>query len=227
MFMDSWYYQQPIPYIRYWKPLQCIDSNTAYILLFLSMPFYHLSLPTALSSSSFFFEDGETSEVLYTYIYIYIYLYFALRFLRFKSGPVALSPCPISLSCYSYFAMEHFSNLSWSSICSVWSYCGQSSFVISWNLFTVDVLNKTILKTKLRGLNPRANYTDQATASFRRSYCQLLLIESPTWSAWRISMVVLSITRPEPLIFLPSIFLIVLTRLSGPRFRPTVSQKIW
>jgi hypothetical protein len=32
-------------------------------------------------------------------------------------------------------------------------------------------------------LNPRANYTDQATAACRRSDCQLLRIEGATWSA--------------------------------------------
>jgi hypothetical protein len=38
-------------------------------------------------------------------------------------------------------------------------------------------------KTKLHGLNPRANYTDRATAACRRSDCQLLRIEGATWSA--------------------------------------------
>jgi hypothetical protein len=33
--------------------------------------------------------------------------------------------------------------------------------------------------------------------------------------------------RPEPLLFLSSSSSIVLTRLSGPRSRPTTSQKIW
>ena len=33
------------------------------------------------------------------------------------------------------------------------------------------------LKTKLRGLSPRANYTDRAAAAGWRSYCQLLRIE--------------------------------------------------
>jgi hypothetical protein len=33
---------------------------------------------------------------------------------------------------------------------------------------------------KLRGLSPRANYTDRATAACRRSYCQLLRIEGAT-----------------------------------------------
>jgi hypothetical protein len=41
-------------------------------------------------------------------------------------------------------------------------------------------------KTKLHGLSPRANYTDRATAAWRRSDCQLLRIEGTTWSAWRI-----------------------------------------
>jgi hypothetical protein len=35
------------------------------------------------------------------------------------------------------------------------------------------------------------------------------------------------ISRPEPLLFLPSSSSIVLTRLSGPRSRPTASRKIW
>jgi hypothetical protein len=36
---------------------------------------------------------------------------------------------------------------------------------------------------KLRGLIPRVNYTDRATAACRRSDCQLLRIEGATWSA--------------------------------------------
>jgi hypothetical protein len=46
-----------------------------------------------------------------------------------------------------------------------------------------SLLTKTKLKTKLHGLSPRANYTDQATAACRRSDCQLLRIEGATWSA--------------------------------------------
>jgi hypothetical protein len=34
-------------------------------------------------------------------------------------------------------------------------------------------------------------------------------------------------SRPEPLLFLPSSSSVVLTRLSGPRSRPTTSKKIW
>jgi hypothetical protein len=36
---------------------------------------------------------------------------------------------------------------------------------------------------KLHGLNPRANYTDRATAACRQSDCQLLRLEGATWSA--------------------------------------------
>jgi hypothetical protein len=46
---------------------------------------------------------------------------------------------------------------------------------------------------KLHGLSPQANYTDRATAACRRSNCQLLRIESATWSAWRIPTAVFSI----------------------------------
>jgi hypothetical protein len=35
------------------------------------------------------------------------------------------------------------------------------------------------------------------------------------------------LSRPEPLLFLPSSSSIILTRLSGPRSRPTTSEKIW
>jgi hypothetical protein len=35
------------------------------------------------------------------------------------------------------------------------------------------------------------------------------------------------VSRPEPLLFLPSSSSIVLTSLSEPRSRPTNSQKIW
>jgi hypothetical protein len=38
-------------------------------------------------------------------------------------------------------------------------------------------------KKKLRGLSPRANYTDRATTACRGSWCQLLRIEGATWSA--------------------------------------------
>jgi hypothetical protein len=37
---------------------------------------------------------------------------------------------------------------------------------------------------------------------------------------------VISISRPEPLLFPPSITSVVLTSLSGPRSRPNTSQKI-
>jgi hypothetical protein len=48
-------------------------------------------------------------------------------------------------------------------------------------------------KTKLHGLNPRANCADIATAACRRSDCQLLRIEGETWSAWRIPTAVFSV----------------------------------
>jgi hypothetical protein len=63
-------------------------------------------------------------------------------------------------------------------------------------------LLKTKTKKKLHGLSPRANYTDRATAACRRSDCQLLRIESATWSAWRIPPAVFSrFSRQEPLLF--------------------------
>jgi hypothetical protein len=48
-------------------------------------------------------------------------------------------------------------------------------------------------KTKLRGLSPRANYTDRATTACRQSDCQLLRMKGATWSAWRIPTAVFSV----------------------------------
>jgi hypothetical protein len=56
-------------------------------------------------------------------------------------------------------------------------------------------------KTKLHGLSPRANYTDQATAACRRSDYQLVRIEGATWSVWRIPPAVFSFSRQEPRLF--------------------------
>jgi hypothetical protein len=44
-------------------------------------------------------------------------------------------------------------------------------------------------------------------------------IEGATWSAWRIPTTYSRLSRPEPLLFLPSSSSVVLTRLSGPRSR--------
>jgi hypothetical protein len=71
------------------------------------------------------------------------------------------------------------------------------------------------------GLSPRANYTDQATDSCRRSYCQLFRIEGIALSAWQFPMAVISVSRPEPLLFLPNSSSIVPSRLSGPHSRLT------
>jgi hypothetical protein len=38
--------------------------------------------------------------------------------------------------------------------------------------------NNKLKKTKLRGLSPRANYTNRATAAWRRSQCQLLRVNT-------------------------------------------------
>jgi hypothetical protein len=38
---------------------------------------------------------------------------------------------------------------------------------------------------------------------------------------------ILGLSRPEPLLFLPSSSSVVLSRLSGPRSRLTTSQKTW
>jgi hypothetical protein len=75
-------------------------------------------------------------------------------------------------------------------------------------------------KKKLHGLSPRANYTDRATAACRGSICQLVRIESATWSVWRTPPAVFSVFYTGAATFLSSSSSVVLTRLSGPRSRP-------
>jgi hypothetical protein len=41
-------------------------------------------------------------------------------------------------------------------------------------------------RTKLRGRSPQANYTNRATAAYRRSWCQPLRVEGVAWLAQRI-----------------------------------------
>jgi hypothetical protein len=72
-------------------------------------------------------------------------------------------------------------------------------------------------KNKLRGLSLLANYTDRATAACR----------GVAQSARRIPYGRILLSRPEPLLFLSSSSSVVLMRLSGPRSRPTTSQKVW
>jgi hypothetical protein len=85
-----------------------------------------------------------------------------------------------------------------------------------------------VLKNKLRDLSPRAIYTDRATATCRRSYCQLFCGYRVSRGQRDESLRPYSrISRPESLLFLSSSSSTVLTKLSGPRSRPTTSQKIW
>jgi hypothetical protein len=81
---------------------------------------------------------------------------------------------------------------------------GKQRFQIETNQLTETLLKKTLalhvgngrrasnLKNKLRGLSPRANYTERVTAACRWNWCQLLRIEGPTWSAWQIPTAVFS-----------------------------------
>jgi hypothetical protein len=79
------------------------------------------------------------------------------------------------------------------------------------------------LKTKLRGLSPRANNSYRATSVCRRSKCQIFRIDQGE----RYLRLYSRLSRPEPLLYLPSSSSVVLTRLSGPLSRPTTCQKIW
>jgi hypothetical protein len=93
------------------------------------------------------------------------------------------------------------------------------SLVHNFSAFTLH--NAKTNKNKLHGLSPRANYTDRATAACRRSDCQLLGIKGATWSALQIPTAVFSVFYTGAATFLSSSSSVVLTRLSGPRSRPT------
>src|SRR5215475_12847784 len=80
---------------------------------------------------------------------------------------------------------------------------------------------------KLRGLSPRANYTDRQSG--RRRSAKLV----PTFADRGVSRGQRNeshgrkslFSRPEPLLFYSSSSSVDLTRLSGPRSRPTTTQK--
>jgi hypothetical protein len=77
-------------------------------------------------------------------------------------------------------------------------------------------------KKNFHGLSPRANYTDRATAACRRSDCQLFADRGVPRGQRDGSLRPYSrFSRQEPLLFLLSSSSVVLTRLSGPRSRPT------
>jgi hypothetical protein len=83
-------------------------------------------------------------------------------------------------------------------------------------------------KKKLHGLRPQANYTDRATVVSRRSWCHHMRIEGCRVVSVMDPLRLQSrLSRPKPLLFLSSSSTIVLTKLNGPRSRPTTSQKIW
>jgi hypothetical protein len=82
-------------------------------------------------------------------------------------------------------------------------------------------------KKKLPGLSPRTNYADRVTAivgEASANFCGMMVprgqrdgsLRPYYWSS-----------RQGTLFILPSSSSIVITRLSGPRSRPTISQKIW
>jgi hypothetical protein len=89
-------------------------------------------------------------------------------------------------------------------------------YVISyWQKELVAIVRKETIPTE------RPPLVGEVSANFLR-------IESVAWSAQRIPMAAdLGFLDPEPLLFHSSSSSVVLTRLSGPRSRPTTSQKIW
>jgi hypothetical protein len=88
--------------------------------------------------------------------------------------------------------------------------------------FSNATYNKKNNKKKLLGLSPRAHYTDLFVGEFS---AHLRGYGVPRGQRDGSPTAVISVSRPEPLLFLPSSSSVVLTRLSGPRSRPTTSQK--
>jgi hypothetical protein len=72
---------------------------------------------------------------------------------------------------------------------------------------------------KLRGLSPRANYTDRAKAACRRSWCQRFADRGcRVVSARDLCGHTVGFLDRSRYFFLPSSSSIVLTRLSGPHY---------
>jgi hypothetical protein len=89
-------------------------------------------------------------------------------------------------------------------------------------------IGQSPVTTKLRCFSPQANYMDRETAACRRSKCQILWTEGAAWSAQRIPTAVnFGFLDPEPLLFRSSSSSFILKGLSGPRSRPSTSQRIW
>jgi hypothetical protein len=80
------------------------------------------------------------------------------------------------------------------------------------------------LTNELRGFRPRGNYTDRANAACRRNLCQICGLRVLSCQYNESLQPYSRFYRPEPLLLIPSSSSIVLTRLSGPRSRPTTSQ---
>jgi hypothetical protein len=79
---------------------------------------------------------------------------------------------------------------------------------------------------KIRGLSPRANYTELPTlvGEVSANFCGQGMTHGQHDGSLRPHS---RLSRPKPLLFLPSSPSIVLARLSGPRSRPITFQKIW
>jgi hypothetical protein len=140
---------------------------------------------------------------------------------------------------YKLFQLVRFSNLTLNTgSVHIISLITEETVILKLSLFQINPVNGRVTaafffvhqtRRKLRGLSPRANYTDRATD--RRLSAKLV----STFGDRRVSRsqsgrsltAVISVSRLEPLPFLSSSSSILLTRLSGPRSRPTTSQEIW
>jgi hypothetical protein len=80
---------------------------------------------------------------------------------------------------------------------------------------------------KLRGLNPRANYTAEWLPLVGEASANFCGVEGVAWWARRIPRPYSRFSRPEPLLSVSSSSSSVLTRLSGSRCRLSTSWKFW
>jgi hypothetical protein len=105
-----------------------------------------------------------------------------------------------------------------------WVYTSTPPYV-----FTAHWLVTSVLWLYFEGTPWPESASELYRPSERRLSTKLVLTFADrrcTWSAWRIPTTVISISRPKPLLFLPSSSTLALTRLSGPRSIPTTCQKI-
>jgi hypothetical protein len=127
-----------------------------------------------------------------------------------------LHTIPNTLLCFSYSSFPIYLTLI-SILCCLYECC-----------YSVGNLPSSGLSMFMNNNNKQTSWLESASEQYRQSVRRLLAklvptlqVECATWSEWRILTPYSRFSRPQPLLFFPSSSSVVLTRLSGPRSKPT------